>query len=94
MMEGELFKRPNSISRRSIGAKMNKAAITPVFMDAIQDHHIESRAFQLSEMNDPRYYGITSPYFVFNHDQVPIELAAAKEFTINAKGVSIIIDTI
>ena len=38
-------------------------------------------------MNDPRY-GITSPEYVYSHDQVPIELATSNDYTLDSTGVS------
>ena len=50
----------------------------------VKDWHIKTRAMQMSEMND-KVWGITSPYAVFNRDQVPIALASsyAKTVSIN-----------
>ena len=47
----------------------------------ITEWHKKTRAFQMSEMND-KVWGITSPYAVFNRDQVPIALASSYSKTV------------
>ena len=57
----------------------NKSKFAPEF-------HTDCRAFQLSAMNDTSY-GLTSPEYVYSHDQVPLELADSNKKTLDVRGV-------
>ena len=52
---------------------------------------MKNHALQLSQLNDP-VYGLTSPDYVFSHDQVPIELCQKHDKTIDSKGVQEVYD--
>ena len=83
-MDG-FFSRKN-FSRRALGKKMNKKGATTGMIDTTLDFHVNMRALQLSEINDP-VYGLTSPYNLFTHDQVPIELCPKRQSTVDTRGV-------
>ena len=67
--------------------------VTPDLMEKIQNYHIGTRAFQLSEIKDP-VYGFTSPKVVFSHNQVPLELLDKNEITIDNLGVDDVYDSV
>ena len=77
----------HNFSFRKLTTKMNKKAVTTEMLTAIEEYHLTLRMKQLSVTNDP-VYGFTSPAYVYSHDQVPLELAANSEKTIDCKGVS------
>ena len=77
----------HKFSHRKLSTKMNKPAVTESMLSAIEQYHLKLRMKQLETINDP-VYGCTSPYYVFSHDQVPLELAASTETTIDTEGVS------
>lgn len=78
-------------NRRTIGKKMNKKGGEAELLKTTAVFHTELRALQLSETNDPTY-GMTSPHYVYSHDQVPIKLCNKAEKTINTKGVTEVYD--
>ena len=53
--------------------------------------HVETRAFQLTEMNDPTF-GMAHPWWVFSNDQVPICLSSECIMTVEDKGLDIVYD--
>ena len=77
----------HNFSYRKLSTKMNtKKAVTESMLASIEQYHLSMRMKQLSAINDP-LYGFTSPYYVISHDQVPLELAASGENTIDSTGV-------
>ena len=54
-------------------------------MNSIEEYHLETRCLQLSGTKDP-VYGFTSPFYVFSHDQVPLELADSNGHTVHTTG--------
>ena len=62
-------------------------------MNGIREYHLNSRVFQLSQMNDP-VYGLTSSDGAFSHDQVPIEISDKNEKTIETTGVDEVYDAV
>ena len=72
----------HNFSYRKLGTNMNKKAATEPMMAQMEQYHLSMRMKQLSEINDPEY-GLTSPYYVISHNQVPLELAANVENTID-----------
>ena len=80
------FLERHNFSYRKLSTKMNKKAVTEPMLATIEQYHLMMRMKQLSAMNDPDY-GFTSPYYVLSHDQVPLELAADGESTIDSTGV-------
>ena len=81
------FLHRHNFSFRKMGTKLNKKAVTPEMLSRIEEYHLSMRMRQLSVLNDPEY-GLTSPPYVISHDQVPLELAANSESTIEVTGVS------
>ena len=86
------FMKRHKFSMRKIGTKMNKKGVTPDLMENIQDYHVRTRIFQLSENNDS-VYGFTAPHLVFSHDQVQIKIADKNETTIDSLGVNEVYDS-
>ena len=84
---GSFLERHN-FSYRKLSTKMNKKAVTEPMLASIEQYHLSMRMKQLSAIKDP-VYGFTSPYYVYSHDQVPLELAACGESTIDTEGVSL-----
>ena len=80
------FCKRHGFSFRTAGTNMNKKGATPKMMNDIQEFHTDCRAFQLSAMNDTSY-GLTSPEYVYSHDQVPLELADSNKKTLDVRGV-------
>jgi len=60
---------------------------------SISEFHVSVRILQESEKSDGEY-GYSSPYAVFNRDEVPIELDKNEEKTINEKGAAFVWDGI
>ena len=93
--EGQRFKFSNSWMRgflkrfnwtlRTITNKKNWKLEKELGMKLVQDFHVDTRAFQLTNMKG-LVFGIASPRNVFNLDQVPINLAQSSNQTINEKG--------
>eukprot|EP00956_Cyclotella_meneghiniana_P020812 scaffold37180_cov23-Cyclotella_meneghiniana.AAC.2 len=71
---------------------MNKQSVSESMMKTIEEYHLSMRMKQLSVQNDP-VYGYTAPYCVYSHDQVPIELAAKNEVTLDTTGVDEVYDS-
>ena len=61
--------------------------------DLVRDFHIDTRAFQLQEINDD-VYGLTHPTNVYNLDQVPIVLLPSSTTTVEARGAKEVYDGI
>jgi hypothetical protein len=59
--------------------------------DNIQEFHLNTQVLQLSKINDP-IWGYTSPYSVFNRDQILIALCAGTNKMIDDKGVEVVWD--
>ena len=78
-------------SLRTVINKKNWTLEKKLGMKLVEDFHINTRAFQLTEMKDP-VYGIAPPANVFNLDQVPINLAQSCNKTINEKGAKEVYD--
>ena len=66
----EAFYQRHHFSLRKIGTKMNKKGVTPGMIDDIREYHINTRALQLSQINDP-VYGLTSPEGFFHMTRSP-----------------------
>ena len=64
---------------------LNKAAVN----EKIGDFHVRMRVLQRSEPND-KDYGFAPPGNVYNHDQMPIMLAAAGTKTVDEKGADVV----
>ena len=62
-------------------------------MDNVEGFHLRTRCLQLSASTDPTY-GLTSPYYVFSHDQVPLELADTNGLTVHMTGDVCVYDAI
>jgi hypothetical protein len=60
-------------------------------MENIANFHISTRALQLSSIRHP-IYGFTSPFYVFSHDQVPIELDNNHAKTVHDTGDACVYD--
>ena len=75
----------HNFSFQKLGSRTNNLGITQQHIETISDYHLNMRALKLSEIRDP-VWGYTSPYYVFTHDQFPLELAAKNEKTIDNKG--------
>lgn len=60
-------------------------ATSEEMMTSIADFHIRTRVLQLSRIRDP-HFGFTSPFYVYSHDQVPLELANSRAKTVHDKG--------
>ena len=80
------FLHRHNFSYRKLSTRMNKKAVSESMLAEIEKYHLNMRMKQLSAINDP-VYGFTSPYYVYSHDQVPLELAASREDTIDTTGV-------
>ena len=65
--------------------------LTPELIEKIHEYHMKNCVLQLLQLNDP-VYGLTSPDYVFSHDQVPIELCQKHDKTIDSKGVQEVYD--
>ena len=76
----------HNFSYRKLSTKMNKKEVSEPMLAQMEQYHLSMRMKQLSAINDPEY-GLTSPYYVISHDQVPLELAANVEKTIDTEGV-------
>ena len=59
----------------------------------VVDYLRRARAFQMEEINDP-VWGVTSPYGVFNRDEVPIALCPSNAQTVDEKGTKAVIDSL
>ena len=59
----------------------------------VVDYLRRARAFQMEEINDP-VWGVTSPYGVFNRDEVPIALCPSDAQTVDEKGKKAVIDSL
>ena len=80
-------------TQRKIGKKFNKKGTLPEKMNATLEFHTRIRVKQLSKINDP-VYGLTSPEYVYSHDQVPIELTDKNDNTVESKGAIEVFDAI
>jgi hypothetical protein len=64
--------------------------------ETIKNFHLETRTFQLSFTGPPKdpVYGITSPYAVFNRDQVPIALCPSIAKTLDHTGAPVVLNSL
>jgi hypothetical protein len=64
--------------------------------ETIKNFHLETRTFQLSFTGPPKdpVYGITSPYAVFNQDQVPIALCPSIAKTLDHTGAPVVLNSL
>jgi hypothetical protein len=64
--------------------------------EACGNFHLETHAFQLSLPGIPKdpIYGITSPYAVFNRDQVPIALCPSVAKTVDNTGAPVVLNSL
>ena len=85
------FFRRFGFSRRVIGMKKKIMKNMENLRASIVEFHLNTRALQLSVINDP-VWGYTSPYCVFNRDQVPIALCASTNTTIDDTGIEYVWD--
>lgn len=84
------FKR-HKFSTKKLTKKFNVKGTSEIKMNDIANFHISMRALQLSSTRDPTF-GFTSPYYVFSHDQVPIELADGKGKSVHDTGDDMVYD--
>ena len=81
------FLKRDKFSFRTLGTKMNKIGSTTKMLESICDFHLSCCYLQLSSTNDPNF-GLTSPKYVYSHDQVPIKLADSHQKKLDTTGVS------
>ena len=84
------FKRFN-FSLRKVGARVNHKLSMDEWNSKMKTFHVETRDFQLTEMNDP-IFGIAHPWWVFSNDQVPIYLSSKQIMTVEERGLNIVYD--
>jgi hypothetical protein len=65
---------------------MNKKGSAPKTTNTIYDYHTKCRSHQVSATNDQEF-GLTTPYYIYSHDKVPIELANKRQKTFERRGV-------
>ena len=84
------FKR-NDFLFRMIGTNKNIPSVKPSWLRQIKVFHFETRALQLSQINDLKF-SFTEPYYVFTRDQVTSALCPSHVKTIENKGVEEVFD--
>lgn len=82
----------NGFSLRRVTGRNKNMLNKEEIMNVVRDFHLDMRAFQLSEMNDP-VWGFANPAAVCNRDEVPIEIASLGS-TVDDIGVNVVLDTV